>query len=100
MGGILDRYYAKLVMFLFVNFISAVFVILIIDLVHSRVSDVTNSDPGLFGRAASAWLFSRFNSRINLHICCVTSYDNSVGVKKREGGTLIRAWESESETGN
>ena len=28
-GGILDRYYAKLVMFLFVNFISAVSIILI-----------------------------------------------------------------------
>ena len=27
MGGILDRYYAKLVMFSFVNFISAVFII-------------------------------------------------------------------------
>ena len=72
-----------------------------IDLVHSRVPDVTNSGPGLFGAAPNAeWLFSRFNSRINLHICCVTSYDNSVGVKKRGGGTLIRAWESESETGN
>ena len=29
-GGILDRYYAKLLMFLFVNFISAVFIISII----------------------------------------------------------------------
>ena len=29
-GGILDRYYAKLVMFLFVNLISAVFIIPII----------------------------------------------------------------------
>ena len=35
--------------------------------------DVTNSGPGLFGTAANAeWLFSRFNSRRNLHICCVT----------------------------
>ena len=29
-GGILDRYYAKLVMFLFVNFILAVFIISLI----------------------------------------------------------------------
>ena len=29
-GGILDRYYAKLVMFLFVNFVLAVFIISLI----------------------------------------------------------------------
>ena len=44
-----------------------------IDLLHSRVPDVINSGPGLFGTATHAeWLLSRFNSRRNLHIFCVT----------------------------
>ena len=33
----------------------------------------TQKGPGLFGTATNAeWLFSRLNSRRNLHICCVT----------------------------